>query len=252
MRMIVRRTREGRNTVHWGLPVWNVPRCRHFRSAAVGIRFWNMAASMSKDFNGTMAALSKLLDAYRTRRRQAVSHARLHTARSRSCAMPLHMLGGNAPGSLTLLAAVTSRSSAASVETARVTVSSIPRAGNRRGDGVPLSCYPQPHLGSPGARLGAGCLCGLHSPNSVQRTRLCPALHAKAVLTLAAPVTSDDDDGDSPGSGKPPDFLASEPLAPVIFAGREAWFLKARPAGQVVQHPPCAVPQTGPPAHATA
>jgi len=77
--------------------------------------------------------------------------------------------------------------------------------------------------------------------------------HANAALTLAAPATiDDDDDHHSLGSGKPPDLLASEPLAPVIFAGREAWFLKARPAGQVVQHPPCAVPQTGPPAHATA
>jgi hypothetical protein len=80
-----------------------------------------------------------------------------------------------------------------------------------------------------------------------------PSSHADAALTLAALATSDDDDDDhSPGSGKPPDPFVSEPLAPVIFAGREAWFLKVRPAGQLVQHPPCAVPQTGPPAHATA
>jgi hypothetical protein len=76
--------------------------------------------------------------------------------------------------------------------------------------------------------------------------------HAKAALTLAASVTSDDDDGDSPRSDTPPNLIASEPLAPVIVAGREAWVTKARPAGEVVQHPPCAVPQTGPPAPATA
>ena len=76
--------------------------------------------------------------------------------------------------------------------------------------------------------------------------------HAKAVLTLAASATSDDDDGDSPGSDTPPSLITSEPLAPVIFAGCEAWVTKARPAEQVVQHPPCAVPQTGPPAPATA
>src|SRR5215207_204226 len=76
-----------------------------------------------------------------------------------------------------------------------------------------------------------------------------------AALMLAALATSDDDDDDdhSPGSGNPPDLHVSEPLAPVIFAGREAWVTKARPAGQIVQCPPCAVPQTGPPpAHATA
>jgi hypothetical protein len=77
-------------------------------------------------------------------------------------------------------------------------------------------------------------------------------LHAKAALTLAASVTSDDDDGDTPGSDTPPDLLVSEPLAPVIFAQGEAWVTKARPAGQLVQYPPCAVPQTGPPAPATA
>jgi hypothetical protein len=81
-----------------------------------------------------------------------------------------------------------------------------------------------------------------------------PSSHANAALMLAALATSNDDDADdhSPGSGNPPDLLVSEPLAPVIFAGREAWVTKARPAGQVVQHPPCAAPQTGPPAHATA
>jgi hypothetical protein len=80
-----------------------------------------------------------------------------------------------------------------------------------------------------------------------------PSSHATAALTLAALATSDDDDDDhSPGSDNPPDLLVSEPLAPVIFAQGEAWVTKARPAGQMVQHPPCAVPQTGPPAHATA
>jgi len=65
--------------------------------------------------------------------------------------------------------------------------------------------------------------------------------------------SSDDDDEHSPGSGNPPDLFVSEPLAPVIFAQGKAWVTKARPAGQVVQHPPCAAPQTGPPpAHATA
>ena len=77
--------------------------------------------------------------------------------------------------------------------------------------------------------------------------------HANAALTLAALATSDDDDEHSPGSGNPPDLFVSEPLAPVIFAQGKAWVTKARPAGQVVQHPPCAAPQTGPPpAHATA
>ena len=83
-----------------------------------------------------------------------------------------------------------------------------------------------------------------------------PSSHANAALMLAALATSDDDDDDdddhSPGSSNPPDLLVSEPLAPVIFAGRESCVTKARPAGQVVQHPPCAAPQTGPPAHATA
>ena len=80
-----------------------------------------------------------------------------------------------------------------------------------------------------------------------------PSSHANAALTLAALATSDDDDEHSPGSGNPPDLFVSEPLASVIFAQVKAWVTKARPAGQVVQHPPCAAPQTGPPpAHATA
>ena len=76
--------------------------------------------------------------------------------------------------------------------------------------------------------------------------------HANAALTLAALATSDDDDEHSPGSGNPPDLFVSEPLAPVIVAQGEAWVTKARPAGRMVRHPPCAVPQTGPPAHAIA
>ena len=77
--------------------------------------------------------------------------------------------------------------------------------------------------------------------------------HAKAVLALLAPAVSDDDDGHSPELGHAPPPLISEPLAPAaIFSQGEAWVMKARPAGEVVQHPPCAVPQTGPPAHATA
>ena len=76
---------------------------------------------------------------------------------------------------------------------------------------------------------------------------------AKAVLALAAPaVSDDDDDGHSPELGHAPPLLISEPLAPAIFSQDDAWVVKARPAGEIVQHPPCAVPQTGPPAHATA
>jgi hypothetical protein len=76
--------------------------------------------------------------------------------------------------------------------------------------------------------------------------------HAKAALALMAPAVSDDDNGHGPELGGAPPLLISEPLAPVIFAQGEAWVTKARPAGQMVRHPPCAVPQTGPPAHATA
>ncbi|HZI72725.1 MAG TPA: hypothetical protein VFD73_01590 [Gemmatimonadales bacterium] len=77
---------------------------------------------------------------------------------------------------------------------------------------------------------------------------------AKAVLALMAPaVSDDDDDGHSPELGHAPPPLISEPLAPAaLFSQDEAWDVKARPAGEIVQHPPCAVPQTGPPAHATA
>ena len=76
---------------------------------------------------------------------------------------------------------------------------------------------------------------------------------AKAVLALLAPAVSDDDDGHSPEIGDAPPLLISEPLAPAaIFIQDKAWDVKARPAGEIVQHPPCAVPQTGPPAHATA
>jgi len=77
--------------------------------------------------------------------------------------------------------------------------------------------------------------------------------HAKAALALTAPaVSEDDDDGHSPELGDAPPPLISEPLAPAISSQDEAWVVKARPAGEIVQHPPCAVPQTGPPAHATA
>ena len=76
--------------------------------------------------------------------------------------------------------------------------------------------------------------------------------HARAVLAVMAPAASDDDDGHSPELGDAPPLLISEPLAPAIFSQDEAWVVKARPAGAIVQHPPCAVPQTGPPAHATA
>ncbi len=76
--------------------------------------------------------------------------------------------------------------------------------------------------------------------------------HAKAVLALLAPAVSDDDDGHSPEIGDAPPLLISEPLAPAIFSQDEAWVVKARPAGEIVQHPPCAVPQTGPPAPAIA
>ena len=76
---------------------------------------------------------------------------------------------------------------------------------------------------------------------------------AKAVLALMAPAVSDDDDGHSPELGHAPPPLISEPLAPAaLFIQDKAWVMKARPAGEIVQHPPCAVPQTGPPAHATA
>jgi hypothetical protein len=76
--------------------------------------------------------------------------------------------------------------------------------------------------------------------------------HANAALALLAPAVSDDDDGHSPEIGDAPPLLISEPLAPAILIQDEAWVMKARPAGEIVQHPPCAVPQTGPPAHATA
>lgn len=77
--------------------------------------------------------------------------------------------------------------------------------------------------------------------------------HANTALTPVGPSVGDDDDDESPRSGKAPDPLLSEPLAPIIFVRGGASIVKARPAGQTVQHPPCAVPQTGPPrAHATA
>jgi hypothetical protein len=75
--------------------------------------------------------------------------------------------------------------------------------------------------------------------------------HEGTTLAPAAPIVSDDDD-DSPGSGDAPAPLICEPLAPVIFGQAEAWIAKARPAGAIVQHPPCAVPQTGPPPTHTA
>src|SRR5829696_586254 len=77
--------------------------------------------------------------------------------------------------------------------------------------------------------------------------------HANAALALMAPAVSDDgEDGHGPGAGDAPPLLISEPLAPAILIQGEAWVVKARPAGEIVQHPPCAVPQTGPPAHASA
>ena len=77
--------------------------------------------------------------------------------------------------------------------------------------------------------------------------------HANAVLAFTAlAVSDDDDDSHSPELGDAPPPLISEPLAPAISSQDEAWVVKARPAGEIVQHPPCAVPQTGPPAHASA
>src|SRR3954468_11271732 len=64
--------------------------------------------------------------------------------------------------------------------------------------------------------------------------------HAKAALALTAPVVSDDDDdGHSPEIGDAPPLLISEPLALAILIQDETWVVKARPAGEIVQHPPC-------------
>src|SRR4051794_3042056 len=74
--------------------------------------------------------------------------------------------------------------------------------------------------------------------------------HAYSALAAAA-ISDDDEHSAEPGEATPP--LVSEPLLQLTVNRREAWVAKARPAGQVVQHPPCAVPQTGPPAiYATA
>ena len=86
-----------------------------------------------------------------------------------------------------------------------------------------------------------------------RKTGYAQASHTNAALALMASTVSEaGEDGHGPGAGDAPPLLISEPLAPAILIQGEAWVVKARPAGEIVQHPPCAVPQTGPPAHATA